>query len=181
MGLGPSPFSLAACGLYAAVAVIALWAGLAARRYGQPRSHWVMWAALAALFTLLIVGRLLTIEDVLRDGLRDMMREQGTYRSRRALQGPIVAAFIVVGGMVLLYLLAVWSRSFVGRRNRARFWALMASIAMLGLVLLRLISLHAIDVFLYGLPKLNWIVDIGASLVVLWAAVRYTRLVRARP
>jgi hypothetical protein len=46
---------------------------------------------------------------------------------------------------------------------------------------LRVISLHAIDALLYGPIKLNWVIDLGTSLIVLSAAAyytRYTRLVR---
>jgi hypothetical protein len=52
---------------------------------------------------------------------------------------------------------------------------------MLFLVILRVISLHMIDRLLFGPLKLNWIGDIGASLVVLGAAIYYMKLVRERP
>jgi hypothetical protein len=46
---------------------------------------------------------------------------------------------------------------------------------------LRLASLHAVDALLYSPVKLNWVIDLGASLVVMLSAIGYIRLVRARP
>jgi hypothetical protein len=52
---------------------------------------------------------------------------------------------------------------------------------MVMLLGLRIVSLHQIDVLLYGPAKLNWVIDIGASLTVLTAAGFYIRLVSHRP
>jgi hypothetical protein len=46
---------------------------------------------------------------------------------------------------------------------------------------LRIASLHMIDALLYGPLKLNWVIDIGGSLVVLVAAIYYVQLVHTRP
>lgn len=53
--------------------------------------------------------------------------------------------------------------------------------AMMMLLGLRIVSLHQIDQLLYGPKKLNWLVDIGASLLAMGAAVVYIRVVIGRP
>ena len=51
---------------------------------------------------------------------------------------------------------------------------------MLAVIAMRVISLHAMDFLLYGPPKLNWIGDLGASCMVMAAAVYYILLLRGR-
>jgi len=75
-------------------------------------------------------------------------------------------------------LLYRWGLGLRGRRNVARLAAVLAACAMLFLMALRAISLHPIDALLYGPLKLNWIVDLGASFLVLGSAIHYTRIVR---
>ncbi len=74
-----------------------------------------------------------------------------------------------------------WARNIRGRRNVARLAGVLASAAMVCLMALRIASLHMTDALLYGPAKLNWVIDIGVSLVVLIAAIYYVQLVRARP
>ena len=57
----------------------------------------------------------------------------------------------------------------------------MAGALMLGLLILRFVSLHAIDRLLYGSLKLNWVGDIGASCAILLAAGCYVSLIRQLP
>jgi hypothetical protein len=73
---------------------------------------------------------------------------------------------------ILLVLLAfallvrTWVRSRGEWRRQALGIAQLASFAMLGLIALRMISLHAVDSLLYGGLRLNWWLDIGLSLLV---------------
>ncbi len=51
---------------------------------------------------------------------------------------------------------------------------------MIGLMMLRIISLHMIDRLLFGPLKLNWVFDIGSTLAVLAAALYYIAIVSGR-
>ncbi|MCX7863577.1 MAG: hypothetical protein N2423_00850 [Novosphingobium sp.] len=58
-------------------------------------------------------------------------------------------------------------------------WALLGISVMLGVMMLRLISFHATDALLYRGPiRLNWILDIGATALTGWAAIRYANALR---
>lgn len=54
-------------------------------------------------------------------------------------------------------------------------------VAMVMLLSLRIISMHQIDQLLYGPIKLNWLIDIGASLLAMGAEAIYIRVVIRRP
>lgn len=181
MPFGQSLLSLAASGLYGCVLVVCLAAAITARGSRQLSRHVWTWLLLALFFAALIPLRLLEVEEAVRDSLRAAMRAEGSYSERRDIQGPIVAAIILLTGAGALALLYRTTRNVRGRRNVARVAALVAALAMLFLMTLRMISLHAVDALLYGPVKLNWVIDLGASLTVLGAAMFYTRLVRRQP
>ncbi len=48
---------------------------------------------------------------------------------------------------------------------------------MIGLIIVRLVSWHFIDGFLYGAFKLNWVIDLGTSWIVLASALYYIKVV----
>lgn len=177
MPFNQSVLSLGASGLYGCVLIACLAAAVTARRSRQMPGHVWTWLLLALFFAALVALRLLDVEETVRDSLRAAMRSEGSYRERRDLQGPIVAAIILLTGAGALALLYRTTRNLRGRRNVARVAALVAALAMLVLVTLRMISLHAIDALLYGPLKLNWLIDLGASLTVLGGAIYYMRLV----
>lgn len=178
MPIGPSMLSLVASGLYASVVLACLAAAFTARGSRQLHGHVWTWLLLALFFALLVALRLLDIEEIVRNGLREAMRADGSYGARRGFQTPIVAAILAIagtGGLVLLYRL---SRNVKGRRNKARTVAMVAALAMLFLMTLRMISLHAVDALLYGPIKINWLVDLGSSLTVMLGALYYVKIVR---
>ncbi len=181
MSAGPSVLSLLGSGLYLLVVLACLIAAAIAVRGRQLSAHWQVWAMVAALFAVFALLRLTNFEELARDGMRDYFRAEGTYRTRRAVQAPLVALLLVIAAAAAFALLYRWSRLIRGRRNVARVVAVVAGLTMLLLIALRLASLHAVDALLYGPLKLNWIIDIGASLTVLGAAVYYVKLVRERP
>jgi hypothetical protein len=173
--------SLAASGIYALVMLACIVAALTARQHRQPVSHWRTWSALALLFAVLIAVRIVGFEEWLRANLREAMRAEGYYRERRNIQAPIVAAIIGITGLFALGFLYRAKRQIAGRRNLARLAAIVAALAMMFLIALRMASLHMIDALLYGPVKLNWVIDLGASLTVIGAALYYRQLVRSRP
>ncbi|MFN3990788.1 MAG: hypothetical protein ACK4IS_11070 [Erythrobacter sp.] len=171
----PSILSISAAGLYCLVALACLAAGLGARAAPANRQHLRVWIALAVMFLVLATMRSLGIEEWLRDELRTALRAQGSYQSRRDVQRPIAAGFVVLVAVFALSWLLLRRPAARARRNMPLLLAGAAAGGMLLLVGLRLISLHQIDVLLYGPLKLNWFADLGASLVVLGAALVYAR------
>lgn len=176
-----SILGIAASALYSLVLLTCLTAAVTARQQRQVPGHWRTWLALAVLFGVLIVLRVLAVEEWVRDAARAALRADGEYRERRAFQAPLVAAILAIGGVGIVALLFRFARYLRGRRNVAVLVAVLATFAMLFLIALRLASLHAIDALLYGTLKLNWLIDMGSSAVVMLAAVTYIRVVRARP
>ncbi|OBV11221.1 hypothetical protein I603_1629 [Erythrobacter dokdonensis DSW-74] len=130
---------------------------------------------------MLIALRMLEVEEWLRSTLRASLRASGEYGQRRDLQAPLSAAIIALAGIGTLGLIYRKTRNLRGRRNVARLVSVIAALAIIFLIALRLASLHAMDALLYGPLKLNWVVDLGSSLVVMIAAIQYIRLVRAHP
>ena len=173
--------SLAAAALYSVVALAAMAACGTAASSGQPNWNRNVWLWLAVLFVVLIVMRGLGIEDLVRDAIRDAMRGDGTYAERRQVQGIVMSIALALAAAGGFWWLRRTTRNLRGRRNVATVAALAAGGGMLVLVVLRMISLHMIDRALYGPLKLNWVGDIGTSLIVLGAAIYYVKLVRARP
>lgn len=132
---------------------------------------------LAALFAALAILRLLTFEELMRDALREFLFATEAYEDRRRIQGPIVMGIIVLAGAAGFFWIYKRFRAARGRRNIAVIVAQAAGLAMLGLVALRTVSFSAIDSLLFGPLKLNWIGDIGASLLVAGCATYYVWVV----
>lgn len=181
MSAGPSFLSLVGSGLYLVVALACLIASATAVRGRQQPTHWQTWGMLAVLFGIFAMIRFFNLEDIARSGMRAYLVAEGAYGARRMVQAPLVALALTGAVLIVFALIYRWSRSVRGRRNVARVVAVLAVLAMLLLIALRLASLHAVDALLYGPLKLNWIIDAGASLMVLGVAAYYTKLVRERP
>lgn len=133
------------------------------------------------MFAAMAVIRITGIEDLLRETLREALRADAAYADRRAIQRPLAAAALVA--ITLLAGLMLWrqSRTAKGRRNVAVLVANGSTLTLALLLLLRIISLHQVDSLLYGPIKLNWVIDLGTSALVLACAVLYLTLVRQRP
>ncbi len=181
MSFAPSVLSLTAAGVYGFVMLACIVAGIAASRARQMRRHVRAWLLIALLFAVFMALRLTAAEEMLRETVRASLRASGEYGERRNIQALIVSAMIAVAGIGMLGWIYKATRNLHGRRNLARLAANLAAVAMIFLLALRIASLHLIDTLLYGPLKLNWVIDIGSSMVVMAAAVYYTRLVRARP
>lgn len=178
--VAPSTLDLIAAGLYLAILVACLLAALTAVRRGQPRAHARTWLLIGLVFALLAVMRLVSTEELLRDLLRAELRSGGAYLGRRAWQAPAVVALSVAFSGLFLWGLRQRYAAAHGRRNMALIAAYGAVGIMMFLMALRIVSLHQIDMLLYGPLKFNWTIDIGASLVVLASAGVYVRAVWRR-
>ncbi|WP_285713705.1 hypothetical protein [Erythrobacter oryzae] len=175
-----SIFSVSAAGLYGLVMLACVLATTTAARYRQLPHHARTWAMLAAMFLLLACNRFTGFEEFVRSLLREELRVFGTYEDRRSVQGPLAVAVIVLFSAAVGWSLYFRWRTARGQRDRAVLVALGAAVVMLALVVMRIVSLHQMDTLLYGPLKLNWIADLGSSVAVLGAALKYVRLVRLR-
>lgn len=180
MPAAPSMFSFFAVAFYGVVALSAMCALANAISHRQISWHVATWGMIAVLFLTLAMMRMFAFEDLLREELRLALRVEGTYDDRRALQGPLFAALFVVAAVIT----GVWfyhvSRTIHGRRNIATMIAAGCALGMIFLVLVRIVSLHSVDYLLYGPFKLNWIIDLGASVAVMACGVYYWRVVSGK-
>lgn len=180
MHLTLSFFSLAASAVYLVVCGQCLWAGLAARKRGRPGSDTAWWIGLATLFVALFAWRVTGIEESLRTVLRGMLRADGEYGARQELQGPLSAAAVLAASLMAFLGWRVYARTRTGSLTRLVAVARLAMIGLVSLVALRLISLHVADKLLYGPAHLNWLIDIGCTLVIGTCAFRYARVLPRR-
>ena len=175
-----SYFSMAASLLYLVIVVACLGAGATAVKQRQLRWHRRVWFTVAILFIALFVLRWFGIEEGLRDGLREIMRSDGSYSDRRGIQSIIASIILAISGAAGFWWTYRLTRLSRGKRDLAVIGAIASAGAMLFLLVLRLVSLHAIDRLLYGPFKMNWIVDMGSSVAILFAAIFYVTRVRER-
>lgn len=174
----PSALSLVAAALYLLVAGVAVLAALRARSLRQAGWHALVWMLVAGLFFALSAMRYLAAEEILRSDFRALLYAEGAYDDRRRLQGPVIAVLIGGGAVVA----AVWFGRLIrvarGRRDLAAITALGCGLGMIMLVALRLVSLHSLDLLLYGPFKINWLADIGLTGLTLASALVYLRVTR---
>ena len=162
---------LAASVLYAGTAFTC---GLAANSSHSVRNRKFWWAS-AAFFLALAAVRSTGLEALATENLRQWLHDQGAYGDRRILQRPIAACAVVVLSAALF---VFWSKRPAVRaspRQWAKFWATVGIVIMSGVIGMRLISFHDLDSLLYGPIKLNWLLDVGSSALVAWAAWRFRR------
>lgn len=180
MSATPTLLSLAATAFYGIAVLGCGTACMTARANRQQRWHTHVWLAIAVVFIALILSRLFVVEDILRSDLRSWLRAEGLAADRRTWQGYVIAVVLMTSTLGGFYGLYAFSRKLAGKRNMAIMIAAASAIAMLILVGLRVISLHAMDQLLFGPLKLNWFGDLGATVLVTGSAIYYTRRVRSR-
>lgn len=180
MQYAPSLLSIGAM-LFYCLTVIGCWTACAnAINMKQQAWHWRCWLLLGVIFCVLIASRFYGLEEALRADLRSKLRAHDMIDGRNAWQGWLIAAAlaaIAASGLIIAYKM---SRQLQGRRNIAVALAGAGCAIMLATIVLRSISLHAMDRLLYGPLKLNWVGDLGASALVLGAAIYYVFLLQGR-
>jgi hypothetical protein len=177
----PSALSLAAAGMYMIVVTAVVLACVRAIALQQVPWHKFAWGAIAALFLGLVLMRIFSVEELVRSELRGKLYTEGVYENRRSLQAPLFVFVFAMATVIAGGLFNFVARGVRGRRNIAAIIAIGCTGGMLFLLALRLVSLHSVDELLYGTFKLNWVADLGLSLIVLGCAVRYVRVVGGGP
>ncbi|TRD11670.1 hypothetical protein FGU71_07185 [Erythrobacter insulae] len=180
MMTGASNLSLIASAIYGIVFLTTLLAAVAAAKTHQKQWHILSWVWLAAVFAAMAAARIYQVEDVMRDELREMLRAQGNYNTRRVFQGAIAVALAGVIAALCAWWFVRRGRYLHGKRNVAVALANAAGAGLIMLVMMRLISLSQIDWFLFGPLKLNWIADLGFSFAVSGASISYVWWVSRR-
>ncbi|MGQ7829919.1 hypothetical protein [Altererythrobacter sp. Z27] len=180
---GPSELSLLGAGLYVLVALACIMTALAARGAGEARSGPRGWLVIGACFLLFALMRFLQTEDILGDLLRGLFERFDAREDRQTFQWPLsLLALAIVAVSAVRFTrriraAGIWSRSATVD------WARMATLCMVALIGLRLISLHRVDAILFspaiGPLRINWMLDIGFSATVLIAALAYAGKLRS--
>ena len=164
-----------ACVLYLCVIV----ATIGAARSADKSRDRLRWRLAAVFFAMALILRGTGLEAWLTQSMRESLFADGLYARRQDFQRPLAALAVVAISACLFFFYT--KRPKVRGRSREwyRFWAMIGITLMAGLVGLRLISFHELDRALYGPIRLNWILDIGSSFLVIWAAVRFQCFVPA--
>lgn len=131
------------------------------------------WLLLAAALAVLAAGRLFGILPHLTQVGRDIAMSQGWYETRRPVQAAILAILVVLVAIVAAGL----ARSTVRDLASPSRLAALAATVLLGLLILRTVSLHpvehALDVRL-GPLTLDRAAELATAIVVILAASRST-------
>ena len=178
----PSTLSLVAALIYLASALACLVAN--ATDTGRPGGSRApgFWFLAALVLTGPAIARIFAIEALVLNELRLLFRAHNLTDVRQSFQIPLVFASIALAlATVYLAVRHDW-RTIAECRSRAVVLAKIALIGLLGLNLIRVISLHATDLLLYnefgGVLRLNWILDIGFVGLIAMAALWFRRLSR---
>jgi hypothetical protein len=166
-----SQLNLIAAVIYGLVAVLAVCAD---RAFTRPAITLFRpsWMAIAVLFLGFALWRLIDGEHALHHLLVDGHVNSPLYADRGWIQGPLV----LLGGVFGLWLLISETRRHKGTSWFRVGWS--ASLALLTLTGLRMISWHAVDKILFaslGPIHLNHVLDIGLAAIVGWSAVMVAR------
>lgn len=131
------------------------------------------WLVVGGSFVLFLVMRVLQVEDRLRSAGRAMVIQEHGYSKRWDWQAPAAALLVI---LIFTALFFMWVRRSRSKGRHAQLpmtvrLAFAAVGAMFVLIMLRLVSLHAIDSILYRGPHLNWLVDTGSTVVVILTGI----------
>lgn len=160
---------------YGVTALACGFAAAASHPHVRLRAGRWFWAGCGLFFCLLAASRLSGLEDLIRNGARGMLKRSGHYADRWDWQAPAMAAALLVLAIMAIPVVRWQIRDVRQVLSRQAAWARLGVLAMVGLIALRLISLHSTDRLLYGPLHLNWLVDIGATLAVGVSAARFAR------
>jgi phosphoglycerol transferase MdoB-like AlkP superfamily enzyme len=169
-----------AVGLYAWTSLEAARNAMMGRRRGFPAANWGSWLAISILFAVLVLSRVLKIEDHITQYFRTLAREDGYYSRRREVQGPFTIAVMVLTFVAVYYFQRRMRRQNLPSPEKLRFVAIAGSLIMIVYVTLRALSLHQFDETIYkgGLIHVNQVIDAGLTVMVGYAAMAYRHVLR---
>lgn len=158
--------------VYGVVALVCGVAAIMVARLPERLRETIVWTLIVGLFVGLAVMRLTGAEAWATEHLRQSFQQEGLYVARRTYQRPIAALVLALSGLLLGSLIAV----FAGKKRHFSPFVRNAALAAVGMVLLiavRVVSYHPIDQVLYASRlHLNWVLDIGLTLMVAACAIR---------
>ncbi len=150
-------------GAYGITAVLCL----IAARQTKPAKRF--WSGLALSTLLLGLNKQQDLTGVLTKLMRETAWQEQWYFSRQPVQLALIAiAILLFGGLFF------WLIRKVKPASRWQSMALLGIVFLTGFALVRAVSLHAIDAFLYrrvGGIQPNWIVELGGIALVALPAV----------
>lgn len=131
-------------------------------------------------FAVLILIRLLNVEQRVSDYMRDIARIENVYDERRSVQNILVVLIIIMICVVAFILRhRMMKHGNIHPAMKMILISRFAVAAMIVLILMRMISLHMIDALLYrgGPLRMNYILDFAATSLIAWSAWNYRRCV----
>lgn len=138
-------------------------------RPNSPKAHKNLWLGLSFLFILLAVNKQFKFLSWITEKGRQMAWQQEWYIVRESVQIPFMLSVL---GLILITLLLISIRF---RHNIRQYGLLLlSSFFLLGFVVIRAISIHAVDWVLYH-PiagfQINWVIELGGILLVASAVI----------
>jgi hypothetical protein len=135
----------------------------------SPRSNeYCAWRSIAVLFLALGVNKQLNLITALTVFGRAVAHLQGWYNRRQPVQ-IVLIGLLAVSCVLVVIMLLIWMR----RAPIATWLALIGTTLTLTFVLIRAVSYHYVDRFLFGRIlglRWNWVIEIGGIIVVLLAS-----------
>lgn len=161
--------SIAGIGLYILAAIGCLAVTLMLRQAPEKKGEMWIWLSVALGFLAFAASRFWQIEARLTAALKSYFMAHGDYAARQSWQAPLASLVLVVCVAVSLWVYFKFRR----RKNVILTpvdLAGLALLSMLALIILRIISLHAIDQILFGW-RLNWVLDPGFTIMAMGASL----------
>lgn len=148
----------------------------APRHSGAPGRR--QWLVLALLFAALSIQKALQIDALIHDAMRAVANRNEVYGERRGAQ----VAFVLVAVAAIVWTLrrSLGQRRLPVELRRIRLFGFM----LLGLDIVRVVSLHQIDQILFASVwrlHLNHLLEGGLTALILYNTVSFLRGWRARP
>ena len=131
----------------------------------QQRRQVTIWGLVALLLFLLGINKQLDLQTLLSQIGREIARTQGWYGDRRAVQFIFILLVTAVGG------LSISALAYTLRRTLRQHWLTFLGLSVLLLfVVVRAISFHYVDLFLYtnivGELKLSSALELGSLILI---------------
>ena len=171
-----STASLVAMPAYAVAAILCAIAASCANPASRSHRQLASWRVCTAFYIMLIIIRLLKVEEQTRQTLRTYIRVTGEYDSRRLLQAPLVALTLLATTALAIPAWRAWRRRRSNACGLLALTGLYTICAFVPLYALRIISLHSVDRVLYsGSVRFNWLLELGLTVSTSLVAVLYVR------